>query len=62
MLRINCHTCGVELEHPGALMFSPPNTGVCTKLHLCGDCWRLLTSVLNEMKQITYGVRKRDAG
>lgn len=35
-----CDKCGAELQQPGALMFSPPNShSEVKKYHLCVGCW-----------------------
>jgi hypothetical protein len=39
-LKIRCERCEVELEEPGALLFSPPDSsGSCTKKHYCVKCY-----------------------
>lgn len=38
-----CSGCGEYLDHPGALLFSPPDEdGKCDKLHVCRDCFALV--------------------
>jgi hypothetical protein len=38
-LQINCDKCGKPITEPGALLFSPPNNGVCLKTHICKECY-----------------------
>lgn len=40
-----CNKCRKELKEFGALVFSPPakSTGMVFKIHLCIDCWCLLS-------------------
>jgi len=53
-MKITCDLCGVELEEPGALIFSPPANEdgklSCDKFHCCRSCW---PSVQNLFKKNT---------
>ena len=43
-LRINCDRCGEPITEQGALLFSPPENGMCKKEHICKRCFgKLLT-------------------
>jgi hypothetical protein len=49
MIAPTCQKCGAELDEPGALVFSPPQTlgaGSVVKYHVCADCWQKLLSWL----------------
>lgn len=38
-----CLSCKRELEEPGAILLSPPDSkGMIEKLHICVDCYRKL--------------------
>lgn len=42
-LAIDCDICGLEIDDPAALLFSPPSQqGLCVKTHVCDSCYRLL--------------------
>ncbi len=42
MLKIDCDSCGNELEEPGAILLGPPAAGIVHKYHLCVDCFVVL--------------------
>ena len=45
-LRFACKRCGRPIEHPGGLVFSPPDRdGRCQKLHFCTGCWPDVASI-----------------
>jgi hypothetical protein len=39
MIKIKCARCKHELGTQGALAFGPPYDGLCSKWHICKDCW-----------------------
>jgi hypothetical protein len=42
-LIIRCNWCAAILEHPGALLFTPPDrVGQCVKIHLCSGCFSVV--------------------
>lgn len=44
-LLINCEACHKLITEPGALIFSPPQRGMCGKHHLCRKCYYLLYDI-----------------
>jgi hypothetical protein len=47
-----CTKCREPYDVPGALIFSPPQSGteqgaICTKHHICPTCWQWLHAELN---------------
>jgi hypothetical protein len=36
---ITCDICERRLTRQGALLFDPPNCGVCCKYHVCYECY-----------------------
>lgn len=40
-LYIDCNKCGLSLDEPGALVFSPPSKfgSAVTKYHICESCF-----------------------
>lgn len=36
---LHCDVCGRILTEPGALLFSPPANGTCSKWHICVTCF-----------------------
>ena len=38
-IKIICDKCGNELTELGGLAFSPPDSTLCHKKHLCVDCY-----------------------
>jgi hypothetical protein len=40
MLNFNCDSCKDHIEHPGALVFSPPMENAVRKYHVCVKCFR----------------------
>jgi hypothetical protein len=40
MLDIHCDYCFEEIKIPSALLIGPPNAqGLCSKRHICVDCY-----------------------
>lgn len=49
-LKIKCDVCGLTLQKPGALLFSPPVGRKCEKYHACVKCWeRVVQHVIGKM-------------
>ena len=38
-LHFNCDRCGKPIEKPGALLFSPPQSDLVKKHHICTECY-----------------------
>jgi len=50
---VKCDRCYLVLTEPGALVFSPPEPdgSLCSKFHLCEDCWNKLRGWLWDSKE-----------
>lgn len=55
MIKIICAKCGLDLNEPGALLFTPPEMevggdylGWVGKFHLCKKCYKKIIRWLNE--------------
>jgi hypothetical protein len=53
-IHVDCHLCGRELTHSGALLFSPPDIlDRVKKFHLCGTCYN---KTMEALPQSSRGV------
>ena len=53
----DCDFCKKHQKELGALLFSPPDTnGMCKKIYICIDCWKVLNS---KYIQGYFGVEKK---
>jgi hypothetical protein len=43
MLKFKCYSCGSNIDKPGALLFSPPDSDkMVLKTHICRVCYATL--------------------
>ena len=55
-LDVKCDMCETPLFDFGALVFGPPDKGVCDKWHVCRDCWEeTIEPLLNGAKKVKNG-------
>jgi hypothetical protein len=48
-ISVFCSKCSEELEEPGALVFSPPQSDVVVnKFHVCKKCFKMVAFLIAE--------------
>ena len=51
MLKVDCDICGNELNEPGALLIGiPDENNKCSKTHICVNCDKLLSAIIEGLK------------